>query len=170
MIPVSRQIASEIGIEKCSSCGADDITYGLFGSCLNCDNPIPKNENNRTLRYSIRVFMEFLVRYDEMYSSDSKMVAISFCKGLVDQLSNGRSLQNNDVLKLQSIIYGFKKIGGNEIGGAINLDKNQQGLEVLENNYRGSISNKSHRLLSLAITVGAIKFIMDWPVENEYVL
>jgi hypothetical protein len=169
LLPFMRQKATEKGIKTCQNCGEQDIFFALNGTCLECNNPIPRNGKEKSLQFSIEIFTEFFEKYDEIFTPEQKKIPLQFLKGLIYSLSKKNILENEKIIKLQSIVKNIGKIGGNAIGGAISMENGKPGLEMLED-FSGTVGDPMSRVKSLSAVILAIQYILDYKVKNEFVL
>lgn len=169
LLPYMRQKAMEKGIKTCPNCGAEDIFFAINGTCLECNNPIPRNPNEKTLQFSIEIFTEFFEKFDELFTPEQKKVPIQFLKGLIYSLAKNNSLENEKIIQLQSIVKNIGRIGGNAIGGAITMDNGKPGLQMLKD-FAGTSGDPMSRVKSLSAVILAIQYILEYKVKNEFVL
>lgn len=164
-----RQKATEKGIKTCPNCGEEDIFFALNGMCLECNNSIPRNGKEKSLQFAIEVFTEFFEKYDEIFSPEQKKIPLQFLKGLIYSLSTKNSLENDKIIKLQSIVKNIGRIGGNAIGGAVTMEGGKPGLQMLKD-WSGTVGDPMSRVKSLSAVILAIQYILDYKVKNEFVL
>lgn len=169
LLPYLRQKATEKGIKTCPNCGEEDIFYALNGKCLECNNPIERNGKEKSLQFSIEVFTEFFEKYDEIFTPEQKKIPLQFLKGLIYSLSTKNSLENEKIIKLQSIVKNIGRIGGNTIGGAITMETGNPGLQLLED-WSGAVGDPMSRVKSLGAVILAIQYILEYNVKNEFIL
>ena len=141
----------------------------MNGTCLECNNPIPRNSKEKTLQFSIEIFTEFFEKFDELFTPEQKKVPIQFLKGLIYSLSKKNSLENEKIIQLQSIVKNIGRIGGNAIGGAITMDNGKPGLQMLKD-FGGTSGDPMSRVKSLSAVILAIQYILEFKVKNEFVL
>jgi len=164
-----RQKAIEKGIKSCPNCGVEDIFFALNGICLECNSPIQINNKEKSLQYSIEVFTEFFEKFDEIYTIEQKKIPIQFLKGLIYTLSTKINLENDKIIKLQSIVKNIGRIGGNAIGGAITMENGKPSLQLLKD-FSSIDEDPMSIVKSLSAVVLAIQYISEYKVKNEFVL
>jgi hypothetical protein len=169
LLPFLRQKAMEKGIKTCPNCDTEDIFYSLNGMCLECNGSLPPNDKIKSLQFATELFTEFFEKHDSMFTSEQKKIPVQFLKGLVHNLSNKGSLENEKIIKLQSIIKNIGTIGSNEAGGAIKMENGKPSLQLLENHTRLS-GDPFERVKSFAAVILAMQYILDFKVKNEFVL
>lgn len=169
LLPFMRQKATEKGIKICPSCGEEDIFFALNGMCLECNNPIERNGKEKSLQFSIEVLTEFFEKYDEIFTPEQKKIPLQFLKGLIYTLSTKNSLENEKIIKLQSIVKNIGRIGGNAIGGTITMAAGKPGLQMLKD-WSGTAGDPMSRVKSLSAVIFAIQYILGYKVKNEFVL
>lgn len=169
LLPYIRQKAMEKGIKTCPYCGVQDIFFAINGTCLECNNPIPRNSKEKTLQFSTEIFTEFFEKFDELFTPEQKKIPIQFLKGLIYTLSKTNTLENEKIIQLQSIVKNIGRIGGNAIGGAITMENGKPGLQMLKD-FAGASGDPMSRVKSLGAVILAIQYILEFKVRNEFVL
>ena len=164
-----RQKAIEKGIKTCPNCGEEDIFFALNGMCLGCNNPIQRNSKEKSLQFSVELFTEFFEKFDEIFTAEQKKIPIQFLKGLIYTLSSKNSLENDKIIKLQSIVKNIGRFGGNAIGGAIKVEGGKPELLMLKD-YGGTEDDPMSRVKSLSAVILAIQYILEYKVKNEFIL
>jgi hypothetical protein len=164
-----RQKAIEKGIKACPSCGTEDIFFALNGMCLECNKPIQRNSKEKTLQFSIEVFVEFFEKYDEVFSAEQKKNPIQFLKGLINTLIIKGALENEKIITLQSIVKNIGQIGGNNFGGAIVVESGKPSLQLLKD-FSVQAADPMSRIKSLSAVILSIQYILDYKVKNEFVI
>lgn len=169
LLPFMKQKATEKGIKTCPNCSKEDIFFALNGMCLECKNPIPRNGKEKSLQFSIEIFTEFFEKYDEIFTSEQKKIHLQFLKELIYSLSTKNSLENEKIIKLQSIVKNIRQIGGNTIGGSITIEGGKPGIKLLKD-WGGTVGDPMSRVKSLSAVILAIQYILEYKVKNEFIL
>lgn len=169
MVNFFRKRATEKGITKCPNCGAEDILFGLSGKCLECSQPIPRNDKYLSLEFAIESFTEFFVKYDKIFSPAQKANPIKFLLQLCKEYSILDPIPDTKIIQLQSIVKNVGRIGGEEIGGVIVMTNGNPTLQVAKN-FTGMQGDPLDNMKSLGGVIVAMQYILNYPVKNEFVI
>lgn len=169
MVNFMRKRATEKGIQTCPHCGAEDILYGLGGKCLECSQPIPRNNEYFSLEFAIECFTEFFIKYDKVFSPAQKANPIKFLLQLCKDYSLLDQIPNSKIIQLQSMVKNVGRIGGEEIGGVIVMTNGNPTLQVAKN-FNGMQGDPIDNMKSLGGVIVAMQYILSYPVKNEFVI
>ena len=169
MVNFFRKRATEKGIQTCPHCGEEDILFGLGGKCLECGQPIPRNDKYLSLEFAIESFTEFFVKYDKIFSPAQKANPIKFLLQLCKDYSLLDPIPNSKIIQLQSIVKNVGRIGGEEIGGVIVMTNGNPTLQVAKN-FNGMHGDPIDNMKSLGGVIVAMQYILSYPVKNEFVI
>jgi hypothetical protein len=164
-----RQKAIEKGIRICPYCGKEDISYGLNGTCFECNNPIERNPKEKSLLFALEVYTEFLEKYDEYLNAEDKNLLLKSLKGLIYSWSKKNIIANEDIIRIQTVVKDVKRIGGNQLGAAFYMDGEEPKVQLVQN-YHGMAGDPMTRVKSLGGVILSIQFILNYKVSNEFVL
>ncbi|MFH1118236.1 MAG: hypothetical protein V1775_00325 [Bacteroidota bacterium] len=166
--------AKQLGAQNCVHCGKLDFGFGLAaehlggGYCINCFQPSKKYSDTKTLQFALEIFKEINENYDDINSSQDKVLVIEFIESLLSPLRLGKMPSNDLIIRLQALLKGMDgDIGGAKIGGLLKFKRGVPGI-VLATYNKSLVSHSAE--MSLAICVLTINFINRLNVSNEFMV
>ena len=164
LLPFMKQKATEKGLKQCPHCGKPDIFFALNGTCLECNNSIPRNDSLKTFQFAVEILTEFIDKYDDLTSREIKQPALDDFNAIV-YTCNNNTPSNESLIKLKTFVNNVGAIGGNDIGGSVTIQKGEPSLQLLEN-YQTS-GDPMARVKSLSAVILAIQFIQSFSLDSE---
>ena len=118
---------SLIGTQICPHCNSEDLFFAFEGQCMECHKPIKRHSQEQTLKYSLHVLIEFLLKYDDQHPEEIKFYMVNELRKDLLFLNENGFLPEERFKSMKNLFQSSKSIGSKKFHAvAIITDGNSQ--------------------------------------------
>jgi len=174
-------LATKLGAKECTHCGTLDVAFGLGpkdvyqvgqveGHCLKCKKQVQKYSKLKTFYYSLLVYKNILLNYNDFINQDDKENAKEIFEELIQYIVKNQALPTDEkILEFQAFHkqisdeFGGYPVGSKKLlGGNYLIVDNMVQVDIDYDNIK-----YTEELRAIATGCFAMNYLLNFEVSNE---